>query len=112
MRIGLVDETYYTVPEGFMPLCADTLPEDEYSLSGEYLGHDTSLGVFVQTNCALESVTVEGTTYHNDGSAASVVRFLSTGFKLVGSEQNASGTTYSWTGTLRYPAKYANAQIN
>jgi hypothetical protein len=57
-------------------------------------------------------VTIGGTTYYNDGTASEVVHFFTNGFKLVGATQNAASTTYNWTGVLKYPAKYANAQTN
>jgi len=103
----------YTPPEGYLPLCADAITANGYILSGSYIGNANVNGPFVTTNCALESVTIDGTTYQNDGTATAVIRFCSTGFKLVsaGAAENTA-TTHAWTGVLKYPAKYANAQTN
>lgn len=97
----------------YKALCADNLPDNEYDLSGSYIGNgQASDGPFENANCTLESVTIDGTTYDNDGSASAVVQFFANGFKLVSTTNNANGTTYNWTGVLRYPSKYSNAQSN
>jgi hypothetical protein len=100
----------YTQPEGFLSVCCANIVEEAYALSGTYIGRGNNR--FVNTGCALSEVTIDGTTYTNDGSASSVVLFTSCGFRLVSATQNANGTTYEWSGELLYPTKYSNAQIN
>ena len=88
------------------------LPEDAHILSGSYTGNGLADGRFVYTGCALETLTVGGNTYDNDGTDSGVVVFLATGFKLTSTTDNTNAVNYNWTGTLRYPAKTANAQVN
>jgi hypothetical protein len=100
----------YTQPDGFITLANANMLDDDYSLSGAYDGNGVANGPHIWTGASLESVTIEGTTYTNDGTPGAVVMFTSCGFKLVSTTQNASGTTYNWAGVLLTPAKYSNAQ--
>jgi hypothetical protein len=102
----------YTPPTGFKPLNAANLPKGAYITSGDYDGNGSSNGPFVWTGAAFSEVTIDGTTYQNDGSARGTVDFLANGFKLRSTTKNSNGTTYSWSGVVSQDFKYANAQVN
>lgn len=102
----------YTPPEGFLPLSASGVPGGNVVLSGSYTGNGSADGPFVNTNCALETLTIGANAYNNDGTDNAVVLFFANGFRLVSATDNANAVPYTWSGTLKYPFKTSNAQTN
>ncbi|ADU61363.1 MAG: hypothetical protein KUA35_09675 [Pseudodesulfovibrio sp.] len=102
----------YTPPEGFLPLSASAVPGGTVVLAGSYTGNGSADGPFVNTNCALETLTIGVNAYNNDGTDNAVLLFFANGFKLVSGTDNANAVPYTWTGTLKYPFNTSNAQTN
>ncbi|BCS87324.1 hypothetical protein [Pseudodesulfovibrio sediminis] len=102
----------YPAPDGFVALAPSNIEDGVYDLSGSYKGNGSANGMCICTRCALDTLTINGITYTNDGTDSAVVKFLSNGFKLVSAISNVSNTVYDWTGTLLYPANTSNAQPN
>jgi len=102
----------YAPPEGFLPLSTEHLPCGMFRTSGTYIGNGQAHGPRVWTGAEMESVTIDGTLYINDGSARGTVDFLCNGFKLRSTTKNSNGTTYTWTGVVREQLKCANALAN
>lgn len=90
---------------------SENMPTDDYITSGSYTGNGA--GNFVYTGCTLTQLVISGGgTYDNDGTDAAIVEFYSNGFKMVSTTDNVNTTVYNWSGTLKYPYKYSNAQSN
>jgi len=102
----------YTPPTGFKALNAANLPKKAYRTSGSYDGNGSSDGPVIYSGCAFSEVTIDGTTYTNDGSARGTIDFLANGFKLRSTTKNGYGATYNWSGVVSQDFKYANAQVN
>lgn len=90
---------------------AENMPTDDYDTSGSYTGNGSDN--YVYTGCALSQLVISGGgTYDNDGTDSAIVEFYANGFKMVSTTDNVNTTSYTWSGTLKYPYKYSNAQEN